>query len=911
MKSKFITDPRDPFGDGVFDPAGAGVSPNFFPAAFVPLAGHDGGSPSASASPVISPTPFPTVPAETVAAQSAQTGPGGPGSVVAETSGGITFNLQFDAAAMASTTAAANFRAGIEQAASMLSATITDKITVNIAIDYSGTGGGAAAGPDTGLFVDYSTVRAGLVNNATKGDPTFNALPTIQGQSQVAVWDAQLKLFGLALPSNYSGIDGSATFATDIQPNLLVGVALHELSHALGRVPYGSQPDIFDFYRFTSAGSQLFANGNTAPAAYFSVDGGLTKIADYGQTSDPSDFLNSGVQGGNDPFNEFYTNGTIQALTTYDKEQLDALGFHLASPLSTAIQTDTNSYGSTSLVRFFNNYYLQNASTGAGPELKTSGSAVVAQSGGWTPIGVAQTATGYEVAWKLTGTNEFSVWATDSNGNYTSNLIGVALGTDPALESIETSFHQDLNGDGTIGLVAQVSSVIESFGSTSLVQVGSNYFLNPVAGGTGPELKISGSDVVAGQSGGWTPIGAEQTATGYEVAWKLAGANEFSVWATDSNGNYTSNFIGVALGTDSALESIETSFHQDLNGDGIIGPVPSVIESFGSTSLVQVGSNYFLNPVAGGTGPELKISGAAVVAGQSGGWTPIGAEQTSTGYEVAWKLTGTNEFSVWATDSNGNYTSNLIGVALGTDSALESIETSFHQDLNGDGTIGPVATVIESFGSTSLVQVGSNYFLNPVAGGTGPELKINGAPVVAGQSGGWTPIGTEQTATGYEVAWKLTGTNEFSVWATDRNGNYTSNLIGVALGTDSALESIETSFHQDLNGDGTIGVPPATKPATSTTVPNVAVAQSPGNDTFLFRHDLGAKVVAANVIDPSFSASTNNQFTTASQDGLAGQIHNLFDAAHHDQALNASGAHDQFLQDTHLANLVASQFLVH
>jgi hypothetical protein len=32
------------------------------------------------------------------------------------------------------------------KAASILSATITNKITVNINIDYSGTGGGAAAG---------------------------------------------------------------------------------------------------------------------------------------------------------------------------------------------------------------------------------------------------------------------------------------------------------------------------------------------------------------------------------------------------------------------------------------------------------------------------------------------------------------------------------------------------------------------------------------------------------------------------------------------------------------------------------------------------------------------------------------------------------------------------------------------
>ena len=131
---------------------------------------------------------------------------------------------------------------------------------MNIKIDYSGTGGGAAAGPDNGLYQSYSAVRADLVNNATPGDTTFNALPTgssIQGQSNVAVWNAQLKLWGLMAANDTTTDDGSATFATDINPNLLVGVALHELTHAMGRIPYGSQPDIFDLFRFTSPGTRL------------------------------------------------------------------------------------------------------------------------------------------------------------------------------------------------------------------------------------------------------------------------------------------------------------------------------------------------------------------------------------------------------------------------------------------------------------------------------------------------------------------------------------------------------------------------------------------------------------------------------------------------------------------------------
>src|SRR3954454_21018122 len=255
-----------------------------------------------------------------------------PGSAVAVTSGGITINLLYDAAALA---APASFRAAIQQAVSILAAAISDKITVNIKIDYSGTGGGAAAGPDHGIFQSYSSIRADLINYASPGDTIFNTLAagsSIQGQSSVAVWNAQLKLWGLMAANDTTTDDGSATFATDINPNLLVGVALHELSHAMGRVPYGPQPDIFDFFRFTTPGTRLFQGGATAPAAYFSLDGGNTKLADYGRTSDASDFLNSGVQGPNDPFNEFYTGSTSQQLTAADLKQLDALGFHLSVP---------------------------------------------------------------------------------------------------------------------------------------------------------------------------------------------------------------------------------------------------------------------------------------------------------------------------------------------------------------------------------------------------------------------------------------------------------------------------------------------------------------------------------------------------------------------------------------------------
>src|SRR4030081_817996 len=256
MKSRFITDVEDA-SDVFINAAAAEVYTNFFPSS----SGSRGASPFGDPPVEIL---YPALTSEAVAASSAQSGPT---SVVSLTTGGIIINLLFDAAAMA---APASFQNGIKQAASLLTGAISDKITVNIKIDYSGTGGGAAAGPDNGLFQSYSSVWANLVNHATPGDTIFNALPSgssVQGQSNVAVWTAELKLWGLLGANDTTTDDGSATFATDVNPNLLVGVALHELTHAMGRVPYGppygSQPDIFDLFRFTSPGTRLIDGNNT------------------------------------------------------------------------------------------------------------------------------------------------------------------------------------------------------------------------------------------------------------------------------------------------------------------------------------------------------------------------------------------------------------------------------------------------------------------------------------------------------------------------------------------------------------------------------------------------------------------------------------------------------------------------
>ena len=117
----------------------------------------------------------------------------------------------------------------------------------------------------------------------------------------------------------------------------------------------------------------------------------------------------------------------------------------------------------------------------------------------------------------------------------------------------------DANGaaNADLGLVVDTSAtIIESAGSTSLTQIGSNYFLYG-SGGSGPELKYQGANVVAGQFAGWSPIGAEQTATGYDVAWKIATTSgyQYTVWSTTAAATFshkpaavsgTSSSVGIA-----------------------------------------------------------------------------------------------------------------------------------------------------------------------------------------------------------------------------------------------------------------------------------------------------------------------------------------------------------------------------
>jgi hypothetical protein len=162
--------------------------------------------------------------------------------------------------------------------------------------------------------------------------------------------------------------------------------------------------------------------------------------------------------------------------------------------------------------------------------------------------------------------------------------------------------------------------------------------------------------------------------------------SQYALWITDGTSAGTSEVAvpGAWSGGGGLSPSDITAF--------LPPPAPVTIATNGVTSLVQIGNQYELEAVSSGTGPFLTYNGSTVTAGEFPGWTPVGAAKTATGYEVAWSLLGANEYMVWNTDSNGAYTGAATGDLSGASYALQHLEPSFAEDLNGDGTIGPTFT---------------------------------------------------------------------------------------------------------------------------------------------------------------------------------------------------------------------------
>ncbi|HYZ20835.1 MAG TPA: NF038122 family metalloprotease [Rhodopila sp.] len=255
----------------------------------------------------------------------------------------MQININFDSAFAS---APPGFEKAILTAAGIIGFVIKNPVTVTINVGYGNYNGTPITGnllgeaAPTGIGVTYSQLVGDLKAVATSAtDDTFLSDLPAADPAQGATYflsAAQEKAFGL-LGANSSEVDGYAGFsntaAFDYDPSDgiaageydMVGVALHELTHVLGRYVPANFITAMDLMSYNASGKIDTVNNDPH---YLSLDGGRTNLANFDVTSDQADFA---VGGPVDPFNAFLSPGTTYGWTALDTQILDALGYNVGA----------------------------------------------------------------------------------------------------------------------------------------------------------------------------------------------------------------------------------------------------------------------------------------------------------------------------------------------------------------------------------------------------------------------------------------------------------------------------------------------------------------------------------------------------------------------------------------------------
>ena len=250
--------------------------------------------------------------------------------------------------------APAGFKTAMQTAANILDAQIADNISVNIEVGYGTDAGSpipagalATGGPNYVTCNNYAQLANALTAQATKNNCSgiVAALPATDPTQGAGSWElstAQAKVLGIPDPANNT-IDGSVGFSNSTSWGFnasqglggaydFVSTALHEITHALGRVNLAasntaSSGSVLDsslnLYTYSSLGTLQL--GSTAPA-YFSIDGGNTNLNNFDMSSggDPADWVTTLT----DSFGPGPA-GVAGPMTATDWLVMEALGFKI------------------------------------------------------------------------------------------------------------------------------------------------------------------------------------------------------------------------------------------------------------------------------------------------------------------------------------------------------------------------------------------------------------------------------------------------------------------------------------------------------------------------------------------------------------------------------------------------------
>ncbi len=241
------------------------------------------------------------------------------------------------------------FTAMVQAAADIYEQDFPGNYTVNITYGWgtfdnqadpeltnANSGAFSEGGIDNFDDVSYATLKSWLSADAAVASLPASYTDLPDDADNFLVSSAQEKALG-EFSGNSSAVDGSIGFNTsDVNSSTTVasleGAALQEIGHSLGWLTGYETPNrltVLDLFRYGSPGSYQWTGGQ---AAYFSLDGGKTDLANSSASGDYSLFSNAGdTLGDNDPFALpiYADGGSTVTLTSLDIEIFNILGFGL------------------------------------------------------------------------------------------------------------------------------------------------------------------------------------------------------------------------------------------------------------------------------------------------------------------------------------------------------------------------------------------------------------------------------------------------------------------------------------------------------------------------------------------------------------------------------------------------------
>jgi hypothetical protein len=524
----------------------------------------------------------------------------------------MQINLTWDSsvATMSPSTLAA-FEAAVTYAANYLGSLIatSGSVTINVGwgeITQNGQStlitqpGEGLGGPNVGYTYTYAQVVSALkshVDSAATAEAYAN-LPATDPTGGKSYYIPVEEAAALGLPTYGSTASGAIGFGVSSNYNFsttdpavsgegdFVGIAMHEIAHALGRLSSigdGGSGSIADLFRYVSDGA--LATG-AAQTSYFSIDGGATALKYFDNTnSDPVDWASNGTSTDvPDAFNAYYTYGVAEPLSSADVTLMNVLGYAIAQPTH-----DNFSGGATSDVIW---QYLP---TGATYEWTMAGglhtgNQSLGSLSGWNEVGAGNfTGLGADdVLWQYAATGATYEW-TMTNGLHTGDTF---LGDLQGWQVLSTG---DFNGNGEDGIIWQNQASGATYewtmtdgahtGDTwlgnlpgwSVVGTGDFYgnhtddliWQNQTTGETWEWTMANGQhsgDVFLGDLQGWNAIGTGYfTGNGVEdVLWQNQASGAVYEWEMSNGQQASSVYLG-------ALAGWQVAGIGDYNGNGTDG----------------------------------------------------------------------------------------------------------------------------------------------------------------------------------------------------------------------------------------------------------------------------------------------------------------------------------------------------